>query len=59
LNIQSLSSGTFVPVLQMLSEILDKGAAHAKTKGTDPNSLLDVRLAAGHASTQLPGEDCL
>lgn len=45
MNIQSMSSGTFVPVLQMLSEILDKGAAHANAKGLDPNSLLDVRLA--------------
>lgn len=45
MNIQSMSSGTFVQVLQMLSEILDKGAAHAKAKGTDPNALLDLRLA--------------
>ena len=45
MSIQSFSAGTFVPVLRMLSTILDKGAEHAKAKGIEPNSLLEARLA--------------
>jgi hypothetical protein len=37
--------GTFVPMLRMLSELLDKGARHASAKGGDPTALLGARLA--------------
>jgi hypothetical protein len=35
----------FAPMLQMLSDVLDKGAAHAKAKGENPDALLDKKLA--------------
>lgn len=37
--------GTFVPMLRTLSELLDKGAAHASATGGDPAALLGARLA--------------
>jgi hypothetical protein len=36
---------TFVPMLRSLSELLDKGADHARAKKLDPASLVDARLA--------------
>jgi hypothetical protein len=32
---QNLAIDTFVPALRTLAEVLDKGAAHAREKGTD------------------------
>jgi hypothetical protein len=37
--------GTFDPMLRTLSALLDKGAAHFKAQGRDPNELLEMRLA--------------
>src|ERR1700684_4538653 len=42
---QSLAIHTFVPALLTLAGVLDKGAAHAREKGTDPQALLQERLA--------------
>ena len=36
---------TFAPMLKSLSDVLDKGAAHAKAKGFDPKILVEARLA--------------
>lgn len=36
---------TYVPALHTLSGLLDKGAEFARSKGTDPNALLNERLA--------------
>jgi hypothetical protein len=36
---------TFVPLLQTLSTLLDKGAEHMKAKGQKPDSLVEARLA--------------
>jgi hypothetical protein len=35
----------FLQMLQSLSSILDKAAAHARTNGIDPRELIDARLA--------------
>ena len=42
---QNLAIDTFVPALRTLAEVLDKGAAHAREKGTDLQALLKERLA--------------
>jgi uncharacterized protein len=42
---QTLVVDTFVPALRTLAGVLDKGAAHAREKGTDPEALLKERLA--------------
>jgi hypothetical protein len=42
---QNLAIDTFVPALRTLAGVLDKGAAHAREKGTDPQALLQERLA--------------
>src|ERR1700691_6714148 len=42
---QNLAIDTFVPALRTLASVLDKGAAHAREKGTDPQALLQERLA--------------
>jgi uncharacterized protein len=42
---QTLIIDTFVPALRTLAGVLDKGAAHAHEKGTDPEALLKERLA--------------
>jgi hypothetical protein len=44
-SVRSLAMGTFVPLLRNLSALLDKGAAHASTKGFDPEVLVKSRLA--------------
>jgi hypothetical protein len=36
---------TFVPMLGTLSTLLDKGAAHMKASGSDPDALVEARLA--------------
>jgi uncharacterized protein len=45
MNEQTLAIDTFVPALRTLAAVLDKGAAHAREKGTDPEPLLKERLA--------------
>jgi hypothetical protein len=42
---QNLAIDTFVPALRTLAGVLDKGAADAREKGTDPEALLKERLA--------------
>ena len=42
---QNLAIDTFVPALRTLAGVLDKGAAHAREKGADPEALLKERLA--------------
>lgn len=41
----TLMMGTFDPMLRTLSTLLDKGAAHVKGKGLDPDELVNARLA--------------
>lgn len=41
----TLAVDTFVPALRTLSGLLDKAADFARAKGTDPNALLNERLA--------------
>ena len=45
ITVYALAIETFTPVLNTLSILLDKGAAHARAKGTDPNTLVGARLA--------------
>jgi hypothetical protein len=45
ISMRGLTVGTFVPLLKTLSEVLDKGAAHAVAKGYDPAILIDSRLS--------------
>jgi uncharacterized protein len=40
-----LAIETFAPVLTTLSALLDKGAAHARAKGSDLDALIGARLA--------------
>jgi len=42
---QNLAIDTFVPALRTLASVLDKAAAHAREKGTEPAALLKERLA--------------
>ncbi|HEX2591851.1 MAG TPA: DUF1993 domain-containing protein [Rhizomicrobium sp.] len=35
----------FAPMLQMMSDVLDKGAAHQKAKGESPDALVEKKLA--------------
>jgi uncharacterized protein len=42
---QTLAIDTFVPALRTLAGVLDKGAAHAREKGADPEAQLQERLA--------------
>ena len=44
-SLYDMSVGTFVPMLTSLSEVLDKGAEHARVKGFDPAILVEGRLA--------------
>jgi uncharacterized protein len=45
MTIYKLAIETFAPVLTTLSRLLDKGAAHARAKGTDLDALIGARLA--------------
>ena len=45
LTIYSLAMESFVPMLRTLSDLLDKGAAHAASKGFKPEVLVNARLA--------------
>ena len=44
-TMQDLSTGTFLPMLTMLSQILDKGGEHMRTQGKDPDALVEAKLA--------------
>jgi hypothetical protein len=44
LSLHALSIGSFVPMMRTLSDLLDKGAAHAADKGFDPAVLIADRL---------------
>jgi uncharacterized protein len=46
INVYTLAIETFTPMLNTLSMLLDKGAAHASAQGSDPNTLVGARLAA-------------
>jgi hypothetical protein len=41
----SFATETFVPMLKSLSNILDKGAQHARASKSDPAALVNARLA--------------
>jgi len=45
ISIYDLAARTFVPMLQSLSNILDKGAEHARAKKSDSATLVNARLA--------------
>jgi hypothetical protein len=45
ISMHTMAIDTFVPMLRSLSEILDKGAQHARAKKLDPASLVNARLA--------------
>lgn len=45
LTLRALSVGAFAPMLRTLSDLLDKGAAHAADKGFDVAVLIEDRLA--------------
>jgi len=44
-TIHSIATETFVPMLQSLSNILDKGAEHSRASKSDPAALVNARLA--------------
>jgi hypothetical protein len=45
ITIHSIATETFVPMLQSLSHILDKGAEHSRASKSDPAALVSARLA--------------
>jgi len=45
ISIYAFATKTFVPMLQSLSNILDKGAEHARAKKSDSADLVNARLA--------------
>jgi hypothetical protein len=45
ISMHTMAIDTFVPMLRSLSEILDKGAAHASARKLDPAALVNARLA--------------
>jgi uncharacterized protein len=45
MEIQTMATETFVPMLRSLSSILDKGAEHARAAKSDPGALVEARLA--------------
>ena len=45
ISIHSIAIETFVPMLRSLSNLLDKGAEHARANKSDPNALVNARLA--------------
>ncbi|HWA30624.1 MAG TPA: DUF1993 domain-containing protein [Rhizomicrobium sp.] len=44
-SLYAISVGIYVPMLETLTAILDKGAEHAKANGKNPDALLDAKLA--------------
>jgi uncharacterized protein len=45
ITIRSIATETFIPMLRSLSNILDKGAEHARASKSDPAALVNARLA--------------
>jgi uncharacterized protein len=45
ISVYTMAIDTFVPMLRSLSNILDKGAEHAKAKTLDSAALVNARLA--------------
>lgn len=45
MSLHEMASETFAPMLRALQAILEKASAHATAKGTDPDALVDARLA--------------
>ena len=45
ISLHAIAAGTYLPMLTTLSELLDKGAAFAKEKGRNPDTLLEAKLA--------------
>jgi hypothetical protein len=45
ITVHALAIETFAPLLNTLAALLEKGAAHARANGTDPDALADARLA--------------
>jgi hypothetical protein len=45
ITLHSIAPETFVPMLKSLSNILDKGAEHARASKSDPAALVSARLA--------------
>lgn len=45
ISLYTFGAETFVPMLRSLSEVLDKGAEHARAKKSDPDALVNARLA--------------
>ena len=45
ITIHSMAIETFVPMLRSLSNLLDKGAEHARANKSDPSALVNARLA--------------
>ena len=74
-SIYAFATETFVPMLRSLSNILDRGADHARTSKSDPAALVNARLApdmytlaqqvqlacdqANDATARLTGQDAL
>lgn len=44
-SISTMAIDTFVPFLQTLSNLLDKGAEHLRGQGKDPETLVNAKLA--------------
>ena len=45
ISIYAIAIETFVPMLRSLSNVLDKGADHARANKSDPGALVNARLA--------------
>ncbi|APR77777.1 Hypothetical protein A7982_03124 [Minicystis rosea] len=45
LSIHTMAVDTFIPMLRMLSHVLDRGAEHAREKAVDPSTLVEGHLA--------------
>ena len=45
MSIYGIATKTFVPMLRSLSNLLDKGAEHARANKSDPDALVTARLA--------------
>lgn len=45
ISIHEIAIETFVPMLRSLSNVLDKGAEHARVVKSDPGALVEARLA--------------
>ena len=45
MSIYGIATKTFVPMLRSLSNLLDKGAEHARANKSDPDAMVTARLA--------------